>query len=135
MYLLISLDYGLIYACPPISTVFTIRCQKVCGKYCHMGSATGLQQGVTKRCRLSWLTNSALVYEHKCGGREGAGLSANEYSCVYHVTWSPNKLCRSNSIFNLWFAARLSKALIGYIHETKLRQPIGRKDSKNTVLK
>ncbi len=25
-------------------------------------------QGVTKRCRLSWLTNSALVYEPKCGG-------------------------------------------------------------------
>ena len=29
-------------------------------------------QGVTKRCRLSWLTNSALVYEPKCEGREGA---------------------------------------------------------------
>ncbi len=28
-------------------------------------------QGVTKRCRLSWLTNSALVYEPKCGGRRG----------------------------------------------------------------
>jgi hypothetical protein len=27
------------------------------------------KQGVTKRCRLSWLTNSALVYEPKCGGR------------------------------------------------------------------
>ncbi len=26
-------------------------------------------QGVTKRCRLSWLTNSALVYESQCGGR------------------------------------------------------------------
>ncbi len=26
------------------------------------------QQGVTKRCRLSWLTYSALVYEPKCGG-------------------------------------------------------------------
>jgi hypothetical protein len=40
-------------------------------------------QGVTTRCRLSWLTNSALVYEPKCGGRGGgiAGVSANEYSC------------------------------------------------------
>jgi hypothetical protein len=28
--------------------------------------------GVTKRCRLSWLTNSTLVYEPKCGG--GGGL-------------------------------------------------------------
>jgi hypothetical protein len=24
--------------------------------------------GVTKRCRLSWLTSIALVYESKCGG-------------------------------------------------------------------
>ncbi len=30
-------------------------------------------QGVTKRCRLSWLTNSARVYEPKSGGR-GKGL-------------------------------------------------------------
>jgi hypothetical protein len=27
--------------------------------------------GFIKRCRLSWLTNSGLVYEHKCGGRGG----------------------------------------------------------------
>jgi hypothetical protein len=35
-------------------------------------------QGVAKRCRLSWLSNSALVYEPKCGGRgvgELRGLS------------------------------------------------------------
>ncbi len=25
-------------------------------------------QGITQRCHLSWLTNSALVYESKCGG-------------------------------------------------------------------
>ncbi len=38
-------------------------------------------QGDTKRCRLSWLTNSALVYEPKCGGEGGScGVSANEYS-------------------------------------------------------
>jgi hypothetical protein len=36
-------------------------------------------QGVTKTCRLSWVTNSALVYEPKCGGREGGscGISAS----------------------------------------------------------
>jgi hypothetical protein len=34
------------------------------------------QQGVKQRCRLSWLTNSALVYEPKCG------VSTNEYSCT-----------------------------------------------------
>jgi hypothetical protein len=31
----------------------------------HQGSQS---RGVTKRCRLSWLTNSALLYEPKCGG-------------------------------------------------------------------
>ncbi len=40
-----------------------------------------LPQGVTKRCRLFWLTNSAGVYEPKCGGKGGrCGVSANEYS-------------------------------------------------------
>ncbi len=29
------------------------------------------RQGVTKRCRLSWLTNSAILYEPKCVGRGG----------------------------------------------------------------
>ncbi len=41
--------------------------------------------GVTKRCRLSWLTNSALMYETKCGGMGGGGcgFSANKYSCAH----------------------------------------------------
>ena len=39
-------------------------------------------QGVTKKWRLSWLTNSALVYEPKCGGRGSCGVSANKYSCT-----------------------------------------------------
>jgi hypothetical protein len=30
-----------------------------------------LARGVTKRCRLSWLTNSAPVYESKGGGGNG----------------------------------------------------------------
>jgi hypothetical protein len=58
-------------------------------------------QGVTKRCRLSWWPNSALVYEPKCGEGGELGVSANEYNCAHHVTWSPNKLWRSNFIFNL----------------------------------
>jgi hypothetical protein len=44
------------------------------------------QQGVTKRCRLSWLTNSTLLYEPKCvggGGGGGCGVSAKEYSCAH----------------------------------------------------
>jgi hypothetical protein len=32
------------------------------------GAALGLVQGVTKRCRQSLLTNSALVYESQAGG-------------------------------------------------------------------
>jgi len=39
------------------------------------------RQGVKKMWRLSWLTNSAFVYEPKCGGRGGGGgcgVLANE---------------------------------------------------------
>ncbi len=63
-------------------------------------------QDVTKRCRLSLLTNSALAIRVQMrgeGGSCGVSLSANEYSCAYHVTWNPNKLWRSTSIFNLCF--------------------------------
>ncbi len=56
------------------------------------------QREVTKRCRLSLLTNSALVIRGKGGS---CGVSANEYSCAHHVTWRPNKLWRPISIFNL----------------------------------
>ncbi len=38
------------------------------------------RQGIAKRCRLSWLTNSALVYPGGGGGEGGCGISANEYS-------------------------------------------------------
>jgi hypothetical protein len=54
---------------------------------------------VTKRCRLSWLTNGALVYEPKCGERGELRVSANVSTAEYR---SPNKCWRSNSIFNLW---------------------------------
>ncbi len=39
-------------------------------------------QGVTKKCRLSWLTNGALVCEPKCAGGGSCGDPANEYSCT-----------------------------------------------------
>ncbi len=46
-----------------------------------------INQGVTKTCRLSWLTNSALVYEPKRGGGGGGdcgcGVSANVYSSIH----------------------------------------------------
>ncbi len=56
--------------------ILSDQCMHLLPKYCN--------QGVTKRCRLSFLTNSALVYEPKCRGRrEGCGVSANEHSCVH----------------------------------------------------
>jgi hypothetical protein len=43
-------------------------------------------QGITKRCRLSWLTNSALVYEPKCGGMGGGGVAGSQpLSTVVHM--------------------------------------------------
>jgi hypothetical protein len=52
---------------------------------------TAVQLGITRRCRLSLLTYSALVIRVQKGGLSG-GVSANEYRCAHHVTWSPNKL-------------------------------------------
>jgi hypothetical protein len=37
-----------------------------------------LMEGVKKRCRLSWLTNSALVYEPKCGGGGGGFVAGSQ---------------------------------------------------------
>ncbi len=43
-------------------------------------------QGVTKRCRLSWLTNSALIYEPKCGGSGGGVVGSQPMStAVEHM--------------------------------------------------
>ncbi len=64
---------------------------------CKYGTGT---QGVSNRSRLSWLINSVLVYEPKCGGRVGL-LGSQPMSTAVHR--SPNKLWRSNSIFNLWW--------------------------------
>jgi hypothetical protein len=50
----------------------------------------GLQRDVV--C-LYLLTNSALLIRVQMRGEGGScGVSANEYSCAHHVTWSPNKL-------------------------------------------
>jgi hypothetical protein len=55
----------------------------------------GVIRWVTIRCRLSWLTNSALVHIWApIRGREGCGVSANEYSCAHgtHCTQYSTKL-------------------------------------------
>ncbi len=41
-------------------------------------------QGVTQRCRLSWLTNSAPVYEPKCGGK-GRVAGSQPMSTAVHM--------------------------------------------------
>jgi hypothetical protein len=42
-------------------------------------------QGVTKRCRLSWLTNSAHVYEPDAGGGVSCGVSVGDLTP--HLTY------------------------------------------------
>ncbi len=51
-----------------------------------LGRQIHSMQGVTKRCRLSLLTNSALVYESQCGGWEGVAGS-QPMSTAVHITW------------------------------------------------
>jgi hypothetical protein len=63
-------------------------------------------QGVTKRCHLSWLTTSALVWTQIRG--EGGVAGSQPMSTAVHCTWSPNKLWRSNSLFNLFFQQKTS---------------------------
>ncbi len=67
----------------------------------HVLSCT---QGVTKRCRLylCWpISPSYFLRVQMRGERGSCGVSASENSCAHHMTWSPNKLRRSTSIFNL----------------------------------
>ncbi len=59
-----------------------------------------LNQGVTKSCRLFWLTNIANIYEPKCGWRGEVAGSQLMNTAVHR---SSNKFWRSNSIFNLWY--------------------------------
>ncbi len=51
----------------------------------------GIYQGVTKRCRLSLLANSALVYKSKCGGIVGVAGSQPINTAV-HITWHGARL-------------------------------------------
>ncbi len=81
---------------------------EICKKVQQEISFKKKKHGVTKRCRLSLLIapiaprrlNSAPHIRVQMRG--SCGVSAKEYSCAHHVTWSPNKLWRSTSIFNLW---------------------------------
>jgi hypothetical protein len=63
-------------------------------------------QGVTKKCCLSLLTNSVLVYESlpMRGDGGGGGVARSQpmsTALAHHVTWSPNKLWSTEYIFLL----------------------------------
>jgi hypothetical protein len=95
-----------VYKVPPVSKLGPQSTHKMLepSKNVHKDFAqykrilTHLEEAINSRShkeiRISWLTNSALVYEPKCGG---GGVSAN--GTVVHM--EPNKLWRANSIFNL----------------------------------
>jgi hypothetical protein len=57
----------------------------VLARYCKKGQG----QEVTKRCRLSWLTNSALVYEPKCGVKEVVAGNAGSQPMSTDVHMEP----------------------------------------------
>ncbi len=58
-----------------------------------------VNQGVTKRCRLSWLTNSSLAYEPKWGGRAGC-------------TWSPNNFGDITPYLTYTLQCRVNKQIV-----------------------
>ncbi len=93
------------------------------------------------RCRLlvSWLTNSALVYEPKCGGGgRGCGVSANDYSCahgalinfgdpyltyVLAVTLSP---CSHTVIRFVWVSAKFGTCTVVSVNGTHVEEKMRR---------
>jgi hypothetical protein len=53
--------------------------------YTKAAICDGFDRGVKKRCRLSFLTNSALVYEPKCGGSGGVAESQPMSTAVHNA--------------------------------------------------
>jgi hypothetical protein len=82
-------------SCPVISIASHRTHWPFGGKYIiHMGpppfpiqTTVLLEQGVTKRCRLSWLTKLAPSYciWAQIRGGPGCGVSANEHSCEHRA--------------------------------------------------
>ncbi len=107
-----------------ISEGWGVHCSmlKCTAIYLHQGTWScplnrGLQGDVVY---LSWPI-TPLLFQPKCGGRWSCGFSANENSCGHHVTWSPNKLWRSNSIFTYafreaWHISTMERLGQGHIH-------------------
>ncbi len=77
------------------------------------GGGVCVAQGVTKRSCLSWLTNSALVYEPKCrGGGGGGGVAGSQpmstavHRSVLNLWCGPSRV---NEVHGIPYTARLLK--------------------------
>ncbi len=93
-------------AIPP-SLIFHYASSQARLKSCRALLTLGLSffrlgQGVIKRGRLSWLTNSALVYESKCGGRGEVAGSQPMKTAVY-ITWHGDQINGVISILQRYF--------------------------------
>jgi hypothetical protein len=85
-------------------------------------SRAGQDQGVTKRCRLFCLTNTALAQYMSPNAGVGGRVAWSQLMSTA-VPRSQNKLWRSNSIFNLWSEAGVLKnlSLAGLAKLSRLR--------------
>jgi len=73
-----KIAYLVVYFAPPVREADSTASHLITRQSLAMVNTRGFRNW----CRLSWMTNSALLYEPKCGGRgEVAESSANEYSC------------------------------------------------------
>ncbi len=94
LYLLQSCGSGMIFSDPASAMVTPtapspVLCATSPASTIHRYTHTVLacSQGVTKRCRLFWLTHSALAYESKCGGWGGGEvLGSQPMSTAVHIT-------------------------------------------------
>jgi hypothetical protein len=73
------------------------ECCRLFLNYSKMKQPIGKGQGVKQRYRLSWLTNSALVHEPKCGGGGVAGSQPMSTAVHMHMHFGDLTL-----IHNLW---------------------------------
>ncbi len=99
-----------------------------------------LKQGVTRRCRLSWRTNSALVNKSKCAGT-GWVVGSQPMSAAVHITWHGAEINFGDLTPYLTYAVkgRLSRDLFGYflpmsvtVLANKIRTVEGRSSSELT---
>ncbi len=98
--------------CTPIPSKF----HNMRGNFSPNCAVYTVHQGVTKRCRLSLLTNSALVYLPKCRGwgGGGCGVSANEGTAV-HITCHGAQINVGDLPWYLTFAVHIPAGLFLYL--------------------